>query len=175
MRALHGGIGHVDGAVLHALAVAHAQLAAGQVQVFQAQLLHFAQPQPALPEQVEDGPVEQGIPQLVGSNRHSPPALRTHPAGPHLLVGEVFGQAVGLFETVQAQQGLRDAVVLFLQEAHEGVEVAQVGVDGGDGFAQSKALLGVVVQVLAAHIRKLLHAALLDQEAPHSQVPAPEA
>ncbi len=75
---MHGGIGQVDGAVFHALAVAHGELSAGQVQVFQAQLFHFAQAQAALPEQVEDGPVEQGIAALAGDPTPGPGGSRSH-------------------------------------------------------------------------------------------------
>ena len=44
LERLHGGVGHVDGAVFHALTVAHREPASPQVQVFQAQLFQLAQP-----------------------------------------------------------------------------------------------------------------------------------
>ena len=52
----------------------------GQIQVFQAQLLHLAQPQAALPEQVEGGPVQQGLAALAARTWLSARALRSRPA-----------------------------------------------------------------------------------------------
>ena len=100
----HGGIGHVHVAVFHALAVADRELASGQVQVFQAQLFQLTQPQPALPEQVEDGPVQQRIPHLVGLFSPADPPLEIVAQRSHLIVGQVLGQSLGLLETRDVQE-----------------------------------------------------------------------
>jgi RHS repeat-associated protein len=171
---MHAGVGQVHGAVFQPFAITHGEPAPIQVQVFQAQLFHLANPQPTLPEQVEDRPVQQRIPLAMWFCGLADPPFEIVAQQPHLLVGEEFRQALGLFQAVQAQQSLRYDVLLFLQEAHEAVEVAQVGVGGGDRLAQAETLFGIVVQVLAAHVGELSHAALLDQEAPDAQVPAPE-
>lgn len=57
--------GKINGPVLHALAVAHDEPSHTDVQVFEKQVLHLADPQLTLPEQVEGRPVEEGVAQRV--------------------------------------------------------------------------------------------------------------
>ena len=52
---LYGGISDINAAVFLALAIPDAEITPIQVQIFQAQFLHFAGAQPALPEQIEHG------------------------------------------------------------------------------------------------------------------------
>jgi hypothetical protein len=51
--------------VVGGLHAAHGQLATGQIEVHEQQILDFTQPQTTLPEQVESSPVEQGVAPLV--------------------------------------------------------------------------------------------------------------
>ena len=57
---LDGGISDINAAVFLALAIPDAEITSIQVQIFQAQFLHFAGAQPALPEQIEHGAVQEG-------------------------------------------------------------------------------------------------------------------
>ena len=102
------GVGQIDGAVFHALAVAHAQLAPFQVEVFQAQLFHLALAQPALPEQVEGGAGQQRQASFVGRAGLGDLAFEIVAQRPHLVVGEEFGQAGGQRVAHAHRDGQRD-------------------------------------------------------------------
>ena len=54
-------LAQVDDTVLQALAVAHNQPVISQAHIHQAQFIHFTDPQPGLPEQVESRSVQEGI------------------------------------------------------------------------------------------------------------------
>ena len=56
LQGMDGGVREIHSTVLSALAIPYRQAFLREIQIFQAQLLHFLQPQPTLPEQVEGRP-----------------------------------------------------------------------------------------------------------------------
>ena len=147
---------------------------ARQVEVFQQQRLDLAQPQAALPQQVERGAVEQRVAPLNGRAGLGDPLVEIGAQPGDLIVGEEAGEPVGLLQIGHAQQCLGHADLLLLQVEQERAEGAQLLVDGAGGAALGQPGIDVVEDVPALERVEGGGRVVDQQPAPEARVRAPE-
>ena len=77
-----------------------------------------------------------------------------------LLIGEIFGQTIWLFQAGDAQKRLRHSIAFVLQEEQKAVKSTQFSVDTRNSATGGQTLINIIEDQAAFDICQLLHAAL---------------